>query len=204
MRRLAVSICLLLVVSCGAAGGVQTATTGNLLIVDDFEAGLNRPTNGGRWLSYDDRMAGGDSKIDGTITAPGAAGTKQGFQIVPKLGDAFAYPFAGYQIFLNSAGTPVDMAGFAGVRLWAKGEGIVQVSVMTSEVLDNNYYSKGIRLEPEWKQFDLSFSELKQSLMFGKTVTWNPKTARGIGFHLSSADGIGTVYIDQIEFYKEP
>ena len=185
-----------------ADGHAQVRTSApRALFLDDFEDGDLRLKTGGRWIAYDDTLAGGRSKLVAAPTSPGAAGSRRALRLAPTFQPGFARPFAGVQGYLNAQRAPTDMSSYHGVSFWARGAGVFQFNVMTGEVVDHNYFTAGLQAGPTWKRYTVPFSSLRQSIYFGRMVKWNPRSIRGVGFHLDQGNGAGTIEIDQVLFY---
>jgi endoglucanase len=166
-------------------------------VVDDAETGTTTNTLGGTWIKFNDSSST-------TVFTPNAFPGYTGmycrlFEWIINTGSSA--PYAGTQTGLNSSWAGVDLRQYVGVRFYAKGNGRYEVSLPTDQTrADNNHYVKAINVTPEWKLYELPFSQFAQT--WGTPKPWDPSTIYAVGFNAVASYGMsGQIWIDDIEFY---
>jgi hypothetical protein len=152
----------------------------------------------GRWLTYSDIVAGGNSIIEREIAEESG---NRFMKMQGQLKSGFFYPFAGVQWLFNSNGTPRDVSNFTGLRFRARGDGnVYRVQLLLASVRDNNNYGFEFSTENEWRTYEVRFDQLKQE-GWGSPVELDPAIARGVGFHIDGGVVDFEISLDDIELY---
>jgi hypothetical protein len=176
-----------------------TSTLHAAYLVDDAETDTSTNTLEGAWVSYTD----GYSTIAFTPNAsPGQAGNYcRMLDWTFNIGASTL--FAGAVTSLNAGWTGVDLSAYKGVRFYARGYGLYEISIGTDQTrAENNHYAKWVHISQEWTLYELPFSQFIQS--WGTSQPWDPSTIFSVGFTVISAAGnTGQIWIDNIEFYLE-
>jgi hypothetical protein len=103
-----------------------------------------------------------------------------------------------------------DASSYAGIELWAKGPGRVQVLVAMIDVIErrwgglcseNCYDSHRVALDltPEWRRYSFRWEELRQ-LGYGTPLTFDLKRLWSVQFWVESADTPFDLWIDDVSF----
>jgi endoglucanase len=169
------------------------------LLVDNAESGTTINTRGGAWIKYNDSCSGTSFTPN---VSPGYAGIYcRLFEWTFNTGGSSMY--AGSTTGLNSGWTGENVSSYRGVRFYAKGTGRYEISLATDQTRsENNHYVKAINVTPEWKLYELPFSQFAQT--WGTPKPWDPTTVYAIGFNAVGWFGMtGQLWIDDIEFYLE-
>jgi complex I intermediate-associated protein 30 (CIA30) len=203
-HRRGISALFLLLFSVGAGARAQSGSpqNGNLAIAD-FEGGKLETLPGLALAAIADEQLGGTSEARLTLVHPGAQGSKGALRISFRLGEGFAYPFAGVWASLGAEGLPIDLSAYRGLRFYARSEGgSFQAGVRQSSDQPASYMAP-FATKPEWTLVELPFDKLVQSPPTGKPSAFVPKDVNSVGFSVSSRQkGQFDLEIDQVEIYK--
>jgi hypothetical protein len=106
---------------------------------------------------------------------------------------AFAFPFAGTQIYFDPKRTEHDVTGKTGVQFWLRGDGrTYALQAITRSVLankDNNYFSARIQTTEKWTQVKVPFADMAQMIPSGKKVEWTGADVLGFGVSVTGFVG---------------
>jgi sialate O-acetylesterase len=139
----------------------------------NFDDGTSRTGTGGVW-EYDWYDSPGTA-FD--LVAPGRGGKGYAAQIA---GDMDGASSSRFQAMFNSDASPADLRAFAGVRFWARGNGLFQVQTLQPTITDwDNYSSPTVRATPDWQQITILFKDLKQD-GWGVVHAFTPESLTGI------------------------
>jgi hypothetical protein len=203
-RREVSALCLLLFSLAGAAapaGNPQSSNpqNGNLVIAD-FEGGKLETVQGLALAAIADEQLGGTSEARLTLVHPGAQGSHGALRISFRLGEGFAYSFAGVWAFLGTEGMPADLSAYRGLRFYARSEGgSFQAGVRQAA---SNYMAP-FPAKPEWTLVELPFDKLVQSPPTNNPSTLETKRIASVGFSASARPPAQfDLEIDQLELYK--
>ncbi len=167
------------------------------LLVDDCEGTAQSNTLGGVWSSWCDPNS--------SVAPKPFTFTEGGYQsehcarVDYELKPGISYPYAG----MNTTFKATDLSSYEGVRFLAKGEGSWNCQVpLTSTSTEYNHFGSPLELTPDWKLFELPFSQLVQT--WGTHKTWDPTQVTGVQWSAGgSAGSKGYICVDGIEFYKK-
>jgi hypothetical protein len=135
-------------------------------LIDDLENNKGVNKQGGMWFTYDDKPAGGDSKVATFKPVIGGANNSQFSALLKgEVGATLKTGYIGMGMNLQKDGKPIDISQFKGVEFCAKGEEGRKYSFrLRSQAIPNyNDYSFTFVTTPEWKCYQISFTDMKQS-----------------------------------------
>ena len=123
----------------------------------DFDDGTTRTSTGGDWTyNWEDLPT---STFE--LTAPGRGGKGYAARISGTL-DGLEFPRLTANFDSNAA--PADMSAYDGISFWARGSGSFQFQALQPTIYDWDNYGLGTKFAtPDWKQFTVHFSELRQA-----------------------------------------
>ncbi|MDB5033223.1 MAG: putative amidohydrolase [Chlorobi bacterium] len=109
--------------------------------------------------------------------------------------------FVGISLGLDTAITPFDVTGFAGMRIRIKSaKSRVSLNAMTTGVKNYDFHSVRIELHPDFTQLDFPFTKFRQS--WSAPVPWTGRDMYGVGLWVSGFEPADYDFtIDSIEFY---
>jgi sialate O-acetylesterase len=141
----------------------------------NFDDGSSVTSTGGSWTySWD---ASAEARFE--LIAPGRGGKGYAAKISGRLN---GFSDSNWDAGINRDGSPFDASAYSGVRFWARGQGSFQFHTLQPSIYDwDNYSAKTLRVTSEWKQFDISFKELKQA-GWGIVEPFTPDKLTGIAF----------------------
>jgi len=157
--------------------GAGISTTGDTVLVDDFEAGMTENKLKGNWATE------ADNHNLGTLLNPipfkpsprgSAASPQAAAHILGHFGKSQApWPTALLVGTLSADNKAVDLSGFSALRFWVKGDGkAYSVILAKSSVQDSGHFRQDFKTTGEWAQVTLNFSDFKQP-DWGKQVPLN-------------------------------
>ncbi|MEE9384749.1 MAG: hypothetical protein V3V08_15200 [Nannocystaceae bacterium] len=197
-------------------------------LVDDLEDNDGHIIDcGGRtgfWYAYNDGTEGGEQKPDGAESfRPSQGGAESGYHNAATKGKGFKEWGAGIGFDLNfpvsATGEPgkrttFDASGFEGVAFQARGSGSVRFNLATAAVISedeggdcggkdgdcSNAHGLKIVLKDEWRQYKISFKDIKQEDGWGEKVDFDAKKTMAVLFHVGKSVDFDFA-IDDIGFY---
>ena len=209
--------------SADAGAPDVTGPTDTSLVIDDFEDGdadiLRQQGRTGAWYVANDR-GGMQTPPDGMQLLPSAllparSGSARGAHTFggpfPTWGALVGFPF----VANGPAGTPYDLSGYKGVRLWLRSGATaafaakqVRFSLRTPATVPgggctmcNDHFSAVIPLTAQWARVELPFASLKQA-GYGRPVVASLDLAHALGIELIFAQNVSfDLWIDDVELY---
>jgi len=170
--------------------------------IADFENGKTAIPGGSDWHTFSDKQPGGTSWARVLNVPDGANHTQRALRIEGKLTSQFIYPYAGAQAFFREGGIPEDVRKYTGIQFWVRGDGhSYSAAVITAAVTDYDYFSAPFRTNSDWTLVEIPFSQLKQTIPWGKRVQWTGTDARGIAFDGQAFNGDFWFQVDEVRFY---
>ncbi len=175
-------------------------------LADDFEDGNLISRWNGKWVTVDDRVAGGSSESKVEIVPGGSGGSRNALKISGRVTNKFQWgPFAGAVVSLGKdEDTFFDLSQFSGLQFYAKGGNNKPYKVAFSivAVKDHDDFFHEATIGDEWQLVKIPFSALKQA-GFGKRVDWNGREVKAVSFFTSGGPRDSfELYIDDVSFYK--
>ncbi len=165
------------------------ATLGTLA---DFDDGRLSAAYGAGWQRSTDDITGGNSTVATRVGDGGAAGTPHYLAVEGRIGDAFAFPWAGAMFFPGDAEmAPVDFSAARELVFWARGEPATYRVMMFSESLGPVPVQVTFEVTEDWTEIVLPLAAFSGLDASGLTaVLWSGGLAQG-AFRFD---------IDQVEF----
>ena len=152
------------------------------LTVANFEDGSARTTLGGDW-SYNWRDA---SETTFEIVSPGRAGSGFAAHLA---GAVDAADDSRVTVHYHADGSPVDVSSYAGIRFWARGNGMFRFRSLQPAITDWDDYSiAAIKASPEWTQVTIWFRDLRQD-GWGVVNDFTPSAVSGFSIEAMPASG---------------
>ncbi len=183
---------------------VKPKLTGNVFIVDDFEAATAK--NGGVWISEQDPHNMGTTLLPKPFTtspggAPGSPG--QAGHISGHLGPSRApWPYAVLSIDLNAPPRPVDLTQFKALEFWAKGDGKnYRVQLSKASVTDWSHPQHEFKPPSKWTKLSLPLAKFAQP-SWGIKVSNVANDVNSIVFGAMDGGQDYDLWIDDVQFVK--
>lgn len=198
------------------AACAPVAESDEVLLIDDFEAGLQTVgSSGGRWISFDDR-SGGQFEWE-TVSAEG----DEGATLHVAAQDFREWSSFGVDVRASEgpeARCALDAKDFKGVRFSARGKGTLRVragTVGTLPTIDGGTCPSGeacydqpgafVRLTSEPQVFEIPFCGMRIQGWGAPPTRWDPGELVHIHFVIQSlfqTNGF-EVWLDDLELYRE-
>ncbi len=138
----------------------------------DFDDGTTQTSTGGDWTYNWEDVPNATFEL----AAPGRSGKGFAARISGTL-DGLEFPRLTANFNLNTA--PADMSAYDGISFWTRGSGSFQFQVLQPTIYDWDNYGLGTKIAtPDWKQFTVHFSDLRQG-GWGVVEPFTPKTLTG-------------------------
>jgi hypothetical protein len=168
---------------------------------DDFEDGDARVRGGLSWIALSGEMLGGGARARVSVVAPGAARSRHALRLEATMAEPGPH-FAGAWAALDPRGRPVDLSGFAGVRMRLRGPASVQIALRAGAGRGVTNFAAEVAATAEWTAVDIPFGQLSPSGP-GTEGRWDPTSVwwLGVGIAPRSAPGAHSVEIDDVELY---
>ena len=193
----------ILVIVLAALGLAQTS--GDTLVVADFDAGKAETRAGlALWLFCDEQF-GGTSEAHATLIHPGAGNSPGALRLSFNVTGDFPTPLASAWAMVGPEGLATDVSAYRGVRFYARSSsgssfaaGIVRFPGQIRR------YTAAFTTNADWTLVDLPFGSFKQAPTPGANAeALDPKdvTSFGVGVALNLR-GEFELDIDRIEFYR--
>lgn len=195
-------------------GGTTTpSTTGEALLIDDFEDGDRRFHSGpiiGDWYLVRDGTKGSLNPPTTDALVPTSPGARDSAGALHVSGSGFTNWGAGFQGVLNLSGCYVSAAAQKGVGFYARGSGTVTFSVATKQTVPtseggscsgtcNDYFMTTIALTNTWTPYSIEWSTLHQS-GWGTPATFEAIQIKLLQFSFA-ADSSMDLYLDDVRLY---
>jgi len=141
-------------------------------VLANFDSGEADTSTGGFWsYTWQD-----GPETDFELTRPGRGSEGFAARVHGMLDGASS---SRLQASFGRGGSTVDLSGYAGIRFWMRGNGLVQFQMLQPTITDwDNYASPTYHATPEWKETTVWFRELKQA-GWGVSEPLTPKTLSG-------------------------
>src|SRR6266853_5531692 len=124
--------------------------------LSNFDDGTPRTATGGSW-SYVWADAPNTAL---ELISPGRGGSAYAARVAGILDGTSSSELLGS---FHADGSPTDLRAFSGIRVWVRGNGMLQVQLLQPSISDwDNYSIDSVRVAGEWKQITVSFKDLKQ------------------------------------------
>jgi hypothetical protein len=144
----------------------------SVTLIDDLENNKGINKLGGGWITYDDKGAGGDSKVmEFKPNSGGANDSKFSALLKGEVTNTIKPAFIGMGMSLNKLmgpnkfGKPEDISQYKGIAFCAKGDGNkYNVALRSSAIPNYNDYAFTFVATSEWKCHQVPFTEMKQMI----------------------------------------
>ena len=185
-------------------------------LLDDCEDTNGTNNWGGPWFTYNDTSNAGTSYIvpvPGGIfamTAGGAAATAYSCRVTGYVTDVYENGFVGVGTGTNAnsgTGIGINLTTATGIRFWIKGtNNPISVKLVPGTTVNdgNNHYSYTITAPTTWTQVTLFFSDFRQEVGWGTTVTLAAVKGNLAAFHWQTVGQPWAsidISLDQVEVF---
>jgi len=182
--------------------------------VDDLEDGngsiLALGGRSGQWQVIVDSVGSSVTPTTFAARAGGAQGSSYAANVSGKIGVAQSQDddrYYGLEAGMGFAlDTPFDASAAQGLSFWAKGEGVVDVTLRDGNSSgDDPPYFVPVRLTDDWTQYTILFSGLQQTPYWGTPHgVFEPSTFRSVAWLNSTPGKEFDIWIDGVELVGCP
>jgi imidazolonepropionase-like amidohydrolase len=171
---------------------VDDVSSAEPLLVSDFEDGLSSSCFGCGWHVSTDRILGGDSTAELSVSSPGASGSRGCLRIHGEVRPGAIFPWAGAIFYPGEAPlAPADLSARPTLTFWARGEGRPYRLILFCRALGMVPAVQSFVATPAWAHY--SYPLERFSGMDGRDLT-------GVLFSGGPETGPFDLRIDEVAF----
>lgn len=144
--------------------------------IDDFEDGDLRAAPGLSWFALADDLAGGESVARLEIVSGKSGGSRRALRLAGRSSGRKG-AFLGVWVSLEGTGRSVDLKGFEGIRLRARGAGRLLVGLRVGMM----NYMAAIDAAGKWRVEEIPFSQLAPQGRVPEGARFSPEAVSALG-----------------------